>query len=209
MGYADFLKSLFPDSHDVEAEVYDVVLGAIGYALDQYDPYYQFYSAAIPGVIDVVTNPLSAEFSMTTATGAALDGHGQDLEAPRRNGEDDGSYRQRLLSIIPAYVNGPTVSSVQQVVQQFTGYAPTIFEYGPGAFVIGESAISEAGFSTATDLFAFEVHVQNPGGLSYNHLDLENAVQKAKMARSSAIIYHNGTDTSTAAQASDAVITVI
>lgn len=208
MGYADFLKSLYPSSHNVEGEVYSAILGAIGYALDQYDPTRIIYSDAIPGVIVTVQNNLASEFSVTTATGTALDLHGFDWGVIRRSGETDNDYRSRILSMLPLYVNGPTVPGIEAIVRPFTGEVPIIFEYGPSAFTMGESAIGDAGFSTSTDVFTFEIHVQNPNNLSYDHLDMESAVSKAKLARSTAIIYHNGTDTSVAAESTTAVITI-
>lgn len=193
MGYADFLKSLYPSSHNVDGEVYSVILGAIGYAIDQYDP---------------VQIGLASEFSVTASNGSALDKNGQDWSEPRRNGETDTAYQQRILSMLPLYVNGPTVPGIEAVVQPFTGKVPIIFEYGPSAFTMGESAIGEAGFSTSTDVFTFEIHVQNPNNLAYDHIDMENAISKAKLARSTAIIYHNGTDTSATAENATAVVTI-
>ncbi|MHB1651677.1 MAG: hypothetical protein ACYCVD_04260 [Desulfitobacteriaceae bacterium] len=194
MGYADFLKNLIPPSYNPGGEVFQVFLGAVGVALDQYAP-------------SQIT--LKNEFSATKATGAALDTQGADWGVARRSGESDASYRSRILSILPLYVNGPTVDGISAVVKPFTGTAPVIFEYGPAAFIMGESTIGDAGFSTAADLFTFEIQVQNPLALAYNHIDMENAVRNTKMARSTAIIYHNGTDTSVAVETSTAIITII
>jgi hypothetical protein len=194
LGYADFLKSLYPTSHDVNGEVYSVILGAIGNAIDQFDP----------NRIN-----LKSEFSVTTAIGNALDSNGQDWSTPRRNGESDSSYRSRVLSLLPLYSHGPSVPGVSAVATPFTGAQPVIFEYGPEGFVMGESTIDDAGFTTETDVFTFELHVQNPNNLSYNHLDLENAVRKAKLARSTAIIFHNGIDTSTSVEQSNAIVTIV
>ena len=193
MGYSTFLQSLFPSSHNVDGEIYSVLLGAIGYALDQYDP---------------IQIGLAAQFSVTASSGAALDQNGTDWGAPRRNEETDSAYRQRILSMLPLYVNGPTVSGIEAVVQPFTGTIPIVFEYGPSSFTMGESAIGDAGFSTSTDVFTFEIHVQNPGNVAYNHLDLESAVSKAKLARSTAIIYHNGNDSSALAESATATVTI-
>ena len=194
MAYADFLKSLFPDSHDINAEIYNAVLGAIGSVIDQYDP----------NQIN-----LKSEFSVTTAAGSALDTNGVDWGQTRRNNESDASFRSRILSILPLYAHGAIVSGIEAVVIPFTGASPIVFEYGPESFVMGESTIDDAGFSTETDVFTFELHVQNPNNVSYNHLDLENAVRKAKLARSTAIVYHNGTDTSTLNEQSNAIINII
>lgn len=194
MGYAHFLKSLYPTSHDVNGEVYSVILGAIGYALDQFDP----------NQIN-----LKSEFSVTASSGNALDSNGQDWDTLRRNGESDTSYRSRILSLLPLYANGPSVPGITAVGTPFTGAQPGIFEYGPDGFVMGESTISDAGFCDSDDVFTFEFHVQNPNNVSYNHLDLENAVRKAKLARSTAIVFHNGVDTSTSAEQSNAIVTIV
>jgi hypothetical protein len=194
LGYANFLKSLFPDSHDVNGEIYSVILGAIGNAIDQYDP----------NQIN-----LKSEFSVTTSTGDALIRNAQDWGVNKRNNESDSPFKSRILSILPLYANGPKVDGIKAVATPFTGMQPVIFEYGPEAFVIGESTLGDAGFCSSGDVFTFELHVQNPNSVSYNHLDLENAVQKAKLARSTAIIFHNGIDTSTSAEQSNAIVTIV
>lgn len=194
MGYANFLKSLFPDSHDVNGEIYSVILGAIGNAIDQYDP----------NQIKLVS-----EFSVTTATGDALIRNSQDWGVNKRNGESETSFRNRILSVLPLYANGPRPDGIKAVATPFTGTAPIIFEYGPEGFIMGESTIGDGGFSISSDVFTFELHVQNPNNVSYNHLDLESAVRKAKLARSTAIVFHTGIDTSTAAEQSNAIITIV
>jgi len=194
LGYANFLKSLFPDSHDVNGEIYSIILGAIGNAIDQYDP----------NQIN-----LKSEFSVTTSVGDALVRNAQDWGVNKRNNEDDNSFRNRILSILPLFANGPRVNGIKAVATPFTSTPPIIFEYGPEGFVMGESTVSDAGFCSSGDVFTFELHVQNPNNVSYNHLDLENAVRKAKLARSTAIIFHNGVDTSTAAEQAIATIAII
>lgn len=193
MGFSDFLKNLIPSPYNTHGEVFSVLLGAVGQALDQYNP------TAIG---------LKAEFSITTASGSALDSNGADWEELRRPGESDAVYKQRILSILPLYLNGPSVPGIAATIKPFTGSNPTIFEYGPNAFTIGESAIGEAGFSTGTDAFTFEIHIVNPNNVSYDHLDMENAIRTAKLARSSAIVYHSGPDLSPLAEATNAVVTI-
>lgn len=193
MGFSSFLKNLIPFSHNTSGEIYGVLLGAVGQALDQYNP------TAIG---------LKAEFSITMASGSSLDLNGADWKELRRPGESDSTYKQRVLSILPLYTNGPSVLGITATIKPFTGNNPTIFEYGPNAFTIGESTIGDAGFSAGTDAFIFEIHIVNPNNISYDHLDMENAIKTAKMARSSAIVYHCGTDLSPLGEAIDAVVTL-
>lgn len=209
MGYTEFLKNLFPDSHDINGQVYSAMLGAVGYLLDQYDPYRETESRTIPGVPEHSQNYLSKEFSVSTATGEALDRHGQDWGVFRNIGESDTAYRARILAFPPLYALGPTVAGTKAVVKPFTGEEPEIVEYGLCSFVIGETSVSEAGFCPEVDLFAFEVWVKNSRDLAYNHQDLENAVKKAKLARSRAIICHQGVDLSVVNEVSDARVTII
>lgn len=193
LGYRDFLKQLFPNSHNVEGEVYTALLGAVGFALDNLDP---------------VQNNLSTAFCITTAVGTDLDLHGNDWGIVRRYQESDDSFRQRLLSLLPIYTKGPTLSGIKTVLSAFTGAEPDIFEYGPSLFIMGESAIAEAGFGTAADIFTFEVSINNPNGVSYNHRDMETTLKNSKLSRSTCILHHNGKDTSTLDQSPTAVITI-
>ena len=188
MSYAEFIKKLFPNSYNVNGEVFSVVLGAVGYALDQYDP----------NKIN-----LSSEFNISTATGNALDDHGSDWGFPRRADEDDNAYKNRILAMLPLYVQGPTTQGIKATANPFTGVEPIIFEYGPDAFVMGDSPIGESGFCNSEDIYTFELHVQNPNNVPYNYTDLEYAIQRAKLARSTAVIYHNGPNTSTISELSD------
>ena len=194
MGYAAFLSSLFPSSHDTSAEVYSAMLGAVGYALDQYDP---------------VANELASEFSATAAEGPALDRNGQDWGVYRRPGESDDSYQLRILSAVAIYTYGSSVPGMKAVVGAFTGTPPIILEQGPQAFRFSISAMGSAAFMPPGAPFTFEAYVQNPGGVAYNHLDMEDAVSAAKPARSTAIIYHNGTDASPASETATAIVTII
>lgn len=194
MGYSTFLKSLYPDSHDVNAEVYNAILGAIGYVLDQYDP----YAIGLP-----------SEFSVTTATNSALESNGSDWGVPRRNGESDTAYRARILSMLPIYANGASDWGITATVAPFTGIAPIFLDFGTDGWSPGDSACMDSAMSDFAGLFIIEIQVQNPNNVSYSHYDMESAVKRAKPARSMAIIYHNGTDTSTLGESSNAVITVV
>jgi hypothetical protein len=194
VGYANVLKSLYPNSHSVNAQVYSAILGAIGASIDQYDP---------------VQIGLAQQFSITTATNSSLDSGGKDWGLTRRLGESDNTFRQRILSLLPLYSNGPTVPGITAAVATFTGANPTIFEYGPGAFRWADSAWSEAGFSNTAGLFTYEIHVANPNNVTYNHSDMETIIQICQMARSTAILYHNGTDTSPLGEASNAVVNIV
>jgi hypothetical protein len=151
------------------------ILSGIGAALDSVDP------AQIN---------LAEQFSVSTATGSALDKHGQDWGVPRRYGESDDSYRARILAQLPRYASGPTVANIKAVVRAFTQADPDIFELGPQGFTMGVSAMGEFGFAPSGDAFTFIVTVHNPYNIQFNHADLENAVNNAKPARSTAIFQY-------------------
>lgn len=152
------------------------ILGGVGAALDTVDP-------AQIGLAD--------QFSVTTATGAALDKHGADWGVPRRYNESDASYRARILATLPTYVTGPTVANMKAVVRAFTGVDPDIFEYGPQSFTMGVSIMGDFGFSAQADAFTFLVTINNPNGVSYVQQDLIDAVNTAKPARSTAVFAFN------------------
>jgi len=195
MGYKDFIYNIIPPSYNTDGEVFQALMGAIGSALDKYDP-------------EIIG--LQAEFSVTKATAYSLNKQGADWGRFRKANESDTAFRQRVLSLLPLYVNGPSNPGIRAVINPFTGADPIIFEYGPGAFTMDESAIGEAGFSAGiSDTFTFELFVQNPDGLSYDHQDMENAIEGIKMARSSAIIYHNGVDTSPLGEQPNETVTIV
>lgn len=100
------------------SNLYQIVQGA-GAALDQVDP----------GQIN-----LAGQFSVTTATGSALDNHGNDWGVSRRAGESDDSYRPRILAQLPIYVQGPIPNALINAVTPFTGIAPAINERGQTIF---------------------------------------------------------------------------
>lgn len=193
MGYATYLKSLYPDSHDVTAEVYNAILGAIGYALDQYDP----YNIGLP-----------AQFSVNKAMGSALDSNGADWGVSRRSGESDTTYRARILSMLPIYANGASDWGMTATVAPFTGTDPILDDLCTDGWSPLDSACLDSAMSDLAGLFTLQINVQNPNDVSYSHYDMEFAVRRAKPARSKVILYHNGTDTSTLAEMSNAIITI-
>ncbi|NRD80276.1 DUF2313 domain-containing protein [Bacillus sp. BRMEA1] len=151
------------------------LLGSIGSQLDQVDP--------------AQTN-LEQQFSVSTATGSALDSHGKDWGLTRKASESDDDYRTRLLAQVPIYTNGPTIAAIKQIVRNFTGVDPIILEYGPDSFTMGVSPMGSFVFGDQ-DPFTFQIQVQNPNGMYYDETDLENAVNFAKPARSTATFIHN------------------
>ena len=214
MGYSAFLKSLYPDSHNVNAEVYSAVLGAIGGVLDLYDP----YSMGLP-----------AEFSVTTATGTALDSNGADWGVTRRSGESDTVYRARILTMLPIYAMGDTTAGLIAMITPFTGVAPILLDLSADGWSWSDSAFSDSSFSDFASLFTLVIYIQNvPGSQAdfdhmtdidsltdwdgenaYSHYDMEAATRQAKPARSRVIIYHNGVDTSSLEETPTAIITVV
>lgn len=153
------------------------LLGAVGDQLDKVDP--------------AETN-LEQQFAVSTATGSALDAHGLDWGVLRMPNESDSDYRKRIQALVPIYTNGPTVGAMSQIVQNFTGVAPIILEYGPESFTMGVSPMGSFVFSDQ-DIFTFQIQVQNPNGVYYSTTDMENAVNFAKPARSTATFIHNNT----------------
>lgn len=193
MGYAEFLKSLYPDSHNVVGPVYTALLGAIGAALDQYDPY---------------QIGLAHEFSVSTATGTALDSCGLDWGVTRHSGESDSAYRIRILAMLPIYANGASDYGISAVVTVFTGHAPTLIDCSNEGWVWTESAWLDDAFS-GLESFTLFIFVANPDGVAYNHYDMEYAVRRGVPARSKAILWHNGVDTSPLAEAANAIVTIV
>ncbi len=189
-----FLVSLYPDSHNVIGPVYDAILGAIGAALDQYDPY---------------QIGLAQEFSVTTATGDALDRCGADWGVARHSGEADSAYRVRILSMLPIYANGASDYGLSAVVTVFTGTAPVLIDCAGEGWVWTESAWLDDAWTDPIGRYAVYIFVQNPGAVAYSHYDMEFAVRRGMPARSRAIIWHNGADTSPLAEASDAIVTIV
>jgi hypothetical protein len=191
--YRDFLRSLFPDSHDVSAPVYSAVLGAIGSVLDQFDP----FQIGLP-----------QEFSVTTATGSALDRHGLDWGVYRHAGESDDAYRSRILAMLPVYANGATNTGISGIVAAFTGAAPQLLDCSSEGWVWTESAWLDSAWADRDSLFTLYVFVNNPNSVDYNHFDMEFVLRRALPARSRIILWHNGTDTSTLGEAADARIVI-
>lgn len=119
-----------------------------------------------------------------------MDSNGADWGVTRRNGESDDDYRNRILAIVPIYINGPTVASISQIVQNFTGAPPIILEYGPDSFTMGVSPMGNF-ILGAYDPFSFQIQVQNPNGVYYVEADMESSVNFAKPARSTVTFIHN------------------
>lgn len=154
------------------------LMGAIGQQLDSIDP---------------AQTGLALQFAISTATGSALDQQGADWGVPRRYNELDDAYRVRIQAVLPIYVNGPTVSAISSIVQNFTGVAPIILEYGPQGFTMGVSPMGNFVFTSVNqDPFTFQVQVQNPNNVAYKKADLESAVNSLKPARSTALFVHQG-----------------
>lgn len=196
--YVNFLRSLYPDSHNIDGPVYTAMLGAMGAALDMFDP----YQLGLP-----------SEFSVTTAQTTALDSNGRDWGVIRRSGESDITYRARILSMLPVYANGASDPGITAAVAVFTGANPVLIDCSSDGFVCGTtddaSAIGEAGMSDLAGLFTIYLMIANPDSLSYSHYDMEFSVMRGLPARSRAIIFHNGTDTSVLNEASDAIVIVV
>ena len=192
--YATFIKKLFPDSHPVTAEVYSTLLNAIGYAIDKLDPY---------------QIGLNLDFSVTKAVSDALDSHGADWAVSRRSGEDDNTYRARILAMLPIYANGASNYGLAAVVKNFIGTSPTVCDLSSDGFSCSDSALSDNALSDFAGLFTVVIYVLNPDGVSYNHFDLEYSLKRGKPARSRVILYHNGKDTSTLNESSTAIVTLV
>lgn len=141
--------------------------------------------------IDPAQIGLAVQFAISTATGSALDAHGKDWGVPRRYNESDAAYQARIQAVLPIYTNGPTLAAISTIVQNFTGVAPIIIEYGPQSFTMGVTPMGNFVFSTQSP-FTFQVQVQNPNNVAYIRADLEAAVNQAKPARSTAIFVHQG-----------------
>ena len=128
MGYADFLRKLYPDSHNINGPVYSVVLGAIGTVKDQFDP---------------VQVGLAQEFNVTTAYGVALDRCGLDWSVPRRAGEGDEDYRARILAMLLIYANGSTVQGMKRLIATLVGTEPQIIDCAAEGWCWTRSAWAE------------------------------------------------------------------
>lgn len=191
--WADELAKLYPDSHAVERPVYAALLGALGSVLDQFDP---------------VQIGLAAEFSVTRATGSALDSHGADWGVPRRSGEGDEAYRARILAQLAVYANGASVLGISGAVAAFTGASPIVIDCSEDGWSWGDSAWADNAWADAAGYFLLVIYVQNPNAVAYSHYDMQYSLRRAMPARTRAFLYHNGEDTSTLGQASDARVVI-
>lgn len=193
-GYTEWLKRLFPDSHNVDGEVYTAILGAVGTALDSLDPFQM---------------GLPSEFAVTTATGEALDKHGADWGVPRRAGETDNDYRIRILAMLFIYANSASVAGITAAVALFTGANPIFIDCSSDGWICSVSSCLDSAMSDLAGVFTVYIYVQNPDSVSYSHYDMQFAVRRGLPARSRAILIHNGIDTSPLAQAPDEVVEII
>lgn len=143
--------------------------------------------------IDPIDNDFSSNFSsITKSSGKFLDLHGKDLDIPRKIGEADKAYRDRLLSAISTSALGPTMKGMKALLKVFTGYEPYILELGYSAFTMGDTTLDEAIFIPGDQLLDIEITIQNPNGVVYNRRDLEKAVKENKPAFCNITIIHNG-----------------
>lgn len=193
-GYANFLRSLYPDSHYINGMVYTAIVGAIGDALDKLDPYHI---------------GLKSEFSVLTAMGSALDLHGADWGVTRRYSEDDATYRARILAMLPIYANGASEPGISAAVAVFTGAPPHIVDCCTEGWVWGESAWADSVWSDLAGCVTLYIYVSNPNHVAYSHFDMEFAVRRSLPARSRAYLWHDGSDTSSLNQAFNAISTII
>lgn len=163
------IRLISPILQSTQSVWFQIVSG-VGAALDTVDP---------------SQNNLAQQFSVTTATGDGLDRNGADWGIVRRTGEDDDTYRKRILAELPQYLNGPTLANIKSIVRAFTGMDPEIFEYGPDSFTMGASVMGTFGFSSTSETFNFLVTVKDVKD-SFNKQDLIDAINTAKPARSTA-----------------------
>jgi len=111
--------------------------------------------------------------------------------------------------MLPIYALGDTDTGMIAMITTFTGSPPLFFDQGSDGWSWSDSAFSDNAFSDVPGYFTILIYVQNPGNVSYSHYDMESAVKRGKPARSRVIVYHNGIDASTLAEAANAVVTVI
>lgn len=143
--------------------------------------------------IDPVQIGLAQERAISTASGDYLDGIAKDWGVTRRYQESDASFRARILTLAPVFMNGPTTTAIGAVVAAFVGgVQPIIIEYGPDSFIMGISKMGQFVFMSSPDPFTFQVQVQNPQSVAYSRADMEEAVNTVKPARSSATFVHQG-----------------
>lgn len=196
-GFTQTLKSLYPDSHNVEGPVYSAILSMLGSRLDAWDP----YRLGVPN-----------DFCVTTSSGIALDRNGTDWGVIRRAGEADPAYRARILAALALYAQGSTIAGITAALTPYTGTAPVIVDNCTDGYIMGTattaSTMGQAAMGSPAWYFSITVYVQNPGSLPYSHYDFENTVKQGLPARAQAHVYHNGADTSVLDEASNAIVTI-
>jgi hypothetical protein len=111
--------------------------------------------------------------------------------------------------MLPIYANGASDAGMIATVLPFTGVAPILDDFCTDGWSPSDSACMDSAMSDLAGLFTLQINVQNPNNVSYSHYDMEFAVRRAKPARSQVWLYHNGADTSTLNEVSNAIITII
>lgn len=162
------------------------LLGAVGNQLDQLDPTIEDLNPTDPNQLPRVT--LAHQFAVSTSVGVSLDKHGVDWGVPRRFNEKDDAYRARILAMLPSSRTGPTVAAISSIVKNFSGSDPILIEYGPDSFYMGVTPMGSFVFNDESP-FTFQVQVQ--GDKTYSKSDLEDAVNRAKPVRSTALFVHS------------------
>lgn len=162
------------------------LLAAVGNQLDQLDPTIENTHPSDPNQLPRVT--LAHQFAVSTSVGESLDKHGVDWGVPRRFNEKDDAYRARILAMLPSSRTGPTVAAISSIVKNFSGSDPILIEYGPDSFYMGVTPMGSFVFNDESP-FTFQVQVQ--GDKTYSKSDLEDAVNRAKPVRSTALFVHS------------------
>ncbi|MHB1702421.1 MAG: hypothetical protein ACYCSN_20265 [Acidobacteriaceae bacterium] len=163
--WAAFIQALFPSRFNTSGPNLGSILGAAGSILDSLDP---------------AQTQLAKQFSVSGATGAALDQNGADWGVTRYGGENDSSYRARILAELPTYASGPTLASLSAAVKPFTGVAPTIYSGVQYANLFPLTFPLQFGANKPSDFFTLSVYIQNPNGVSYQRQDVVAAVYGIK-----------------------------
>jgi hypothetical protein len=85
---------------------------------------------------------LNALRSPRFASGAMLDVWGQRFQTPRVNGEDDGSYRARLLTPVPSRAPNAIRAAVTALFRDVTGTAPAFQEPGADGLYVADDSLN-------------------------------------------------------------------
>lgn len=158
------------------------LIGGAATALDLVDP-------------DVIG--LSSQFSITSATGAALDRHGADRGLVRRPGEADTAFRARILGVLPIFRRGPTIAALTAAAAPFTGVAPVISQRGVGPNLGFPLTFPFSFSSSGTDLFTLDLRMQNPNRVTYQQVDVVTAIQAIKRVTTTVVVWWESGGTTT------------